>query len=157
MERESLGKQCASPLCQRPWCLSDSTQGAAAETVDRHTSARGGMPFWTTLPHKVTCKTYSYPISSPTSGKSPCPPSLPFKDSPPILRVSLQRTQAPAGSSQNGCKPLCRYWELNSEPLEKQSVLITPKPSLQPPHKIFFIPENKKTKNKSELAFQKRI
>jgi hypothetical protein len=32
----------------------------------------------------------------------------------------------------DGCEPLCGCWELNSEPLEEQSVLLTAGPSLQP-------------------------
>jgi hypothetical protein len=31
------------------------------------------------------------------------------------------------------CEPPCGCWELNSEPLEEQSVLLTAEPSLQPP------------------------
>ena len=30
------------------------------------------------------------------------------------------------------CEPLCGCWELNSGPLEEQSVLLTTEPSLQP-------------------------
>jgi hypothetical protein len=33
----------------------------------------------------------------------------------------------------HGCKPPCGCWDLNSEPLEEQSVLLTAEPSLQPP------------------------
>jgi hypothetical protein len=33
----------------------------------------------------------------------------------------------------DGCEPPCGCWELNSEPLEEQSVLLTSEPSLQPP------------------------
>jgi hypothetical protein len=32
----------------------------------------------------------------------------------------------------DGCEPLCGFWELNSEPLEEQSVLLSAEPSLQP-------------------------
>jgi hypothetical protein len=32
----------------------------------------------------------------------------------------------------DGCEPPCGCWELNSGPLEQQSVLLTAKPSLQP-------------------------
>ena len=32
----------------------------------------------------------------------------------------------------DGCEPLCGYWELNSGPLEEQSVLLTAEPSIQP-------------------------
>jgi len=31
----------------------------------------------------------------------------------------------------DGCEPPCGYWELNSGPLEEQSVLLTAEPSLQ--------------------------
>jgi hypothetical protein len=33
----------------------------------------------------------------------------------------------------DGCEPLCGCWELNSGPLEEQSVILTVEPSLQPP------------------------
>ena len=32
----------------------------------------------------------------------------------------------------DGCEPPCGFWELNSGPLEEQSVLLTAEPSLQP-------------------------
>jgi hypothetical protein len=32
----------------------------------------------------------------------------------------------------DGCEPPCGCWDLNSGPLEEQSVLLTPEPSLQP-------------------------
>jgi hypothetical protein len=32
----------------------------------------------------------------------------------------------------DGCEPPCGCWELNSEPIEEQSVLLTAEPSLQP-------------------------
>jgi hypothetical protein len=32
----------------------------------------------------------------------------------------------------DGCEPSCGCWDLNSVPLEEQSVLLTTKPSLQP-------------------------
>ena len=32
----------------------------------------------------------------------------------------------------DGCEPSCGCWELNSEPLEEQSVLLTAEPSFQP-------------------------
>ena len=32
----------------------------------------------------------------------------------------------------DGCESPCGSWELNSEPLEEQSVLLTTEPSLQP-------------------------
>ena len=35
-------------------------------------------------------------------------------------------------SITDGCEPPCRCWELNSEPLEEQPVLLTTEPSLQP-------------------------
>jgi len=37
----------------------------------------------------------------------------------------------------DGCEPPCGCWELNLGPLEKQSVLLTPEPSLQPSLSIF--------------------
>jgi hypothetical protein len=38
----------------------------------------------------------------------------------------------------DGCEPQCGYWELNSGPLEEQSVLSTAEPSLQPQH-LFYL------------------
>ena len=39
------------------------------------------------------------------------------------------------GVITSGCEPPCRCWDLNSGPLEEQSVLLPAEPSLQP--KIF--------------------
>jgi hypothetical protein len=36
----------------------------------------------------------------------------------------------------DGCEPPCGYWDLNSGPLEEQSVLLTTEPSHQP---LFFV------------------
>ena len=55
-----------------------------------------------------------------------------------ILSVCL-----PAGQKRapdliiDGCEPPCGCWELNSGPLEEQSVLLTAEPSLQPLRKFF--------------------
>ena len=38
----------------------------------------------------------------------------------------------PSNPITDGCEPSCGCWELNSRPLEEQSVLLTTKPSLQP-------------------------
>jgi hypothetical protein len=40
----------------------------------------------------------------------------------------------------DGCEPPCRCWDLNSGPLEGQSVLPTTEPSLQPPAHASFNP-----------------
>jgi hypothetical protein len=37
----------------------------------------------------------------------------------------------------DGCEPPCGCWDLNSGPLEEQSVLLTAETSLQPLHIIF--------------------
>jgi hypothetical protein len=37
-----------------------------------------------------------------------------------------------SGPITDGCEPPCGCWDLNSEPLEEQSVLLTAEPSLQP-------------------------
>jgi hypothetical protein len=37
----------------------------------------------------------------------------------------------------DGCEPPCGCWDLNSGPLEEQSVLLTAEPSNQPPHSVF--------------------
>jgi hypothetical protein len=45
---------------------------------------------------------------------------------------SLQTHQKRASDSiTDGCEPPCGCWELNSGPLEEQSVLLTTEPSLQ--------------------------
>jgi hypothetical protein len=43
----------------------------------------------------------------------------------------------------NGCEPPCGCWDLNSGPLEEQSVLLTAEPSLQ--HKDLKKKKEKKT------------
>ena len=40
----------------------------------------------------------------------------------------------------DGCEPPCGCWDLNSGPLEGQSVLLTTKPSLQPAFSFWFSP-----------------
>ena len=40
----------------------------------------------------------------------------------------------------DGCEPPCSCWELNSGPLEEQSVLLTTELSLQPPSLLFSCP-----------------
>jgi hypothetical protein len=41
-------------------------------------------------------------------------------------------------SITDGCEPPCGCWELNSGPLEEQSVLLTAEPSLQPRFYVLF-------------------
>jgi len=45
------------------------------------------------------------------------------------LHAHQKRTSDPI---TDGCEPPCGCWELNSGPLEEQSVLLTAEPSLQP-------------------------
>ena len=53
------------------------------------------------------------------------------------LFLSSDTQQKSASDSiTDGCEPPCGCWDLNSEPLEEQSVLSTAEPSLQP--LIFF-------------------
>jgi hypothetical protein len=40
----------------------------------------------------------------------------------------------------DGCEPPCGCWELNSGPLEEQSVLSTSEPSLQPCYRSIWLP-----------------
>ena len=40
---------------------------------------------------------------------------------------------------RDGCEPPCGRWDLNSAPLEEQSVLLTAEPSLQSPLLDFYI------------------
>jgi len=49
----------------------------------------------------------------------------------------LQTHQKRASDSiMDGCEPPCGCWELNSGPLEEQSVLLTTEPSLRPSYSI---------------------
>ena len=48
----------------------------------------------------------------------------------------------------DGCEPSCGCWELNSGPLEEQSVLLTTEPSLQPPAYLFLRQDTVYIKNK---------
>jgi hypothetical protein len=45
----------------------------------------------------------------------------------------LQTHKRASDPITDGCEPPCGFWELNSGPLEEQSVLLTVEPSLQPP------------------------
>jgi hypothetical protein len=49
-----------------------------------------------------------------------------------ILYLSLDILERVSDSITDGCEPPCGCWELNSGPLEEQSVLLTAEPSLQP-------------------------
>jgi hypothetical protein len=44
----------------------------------------------------------------------------------------LQTHQKRVSDLIDGCEPPCGFWDLNSGPLEEQSVLLTDEPSLQP-------------------------
>jgi hypothetical protein len=51
----------------------------------------------------------------------------------------------------DGCEPPCGCWDLNLQPSEEQSALLTAEPSLQPPYhnsllKIFFFRAPRKEK-----------
>ena len=54
----------------------------------------------------------------------------------------------------DGCEPPCGCWELNSGPLEEQTMLLTTEPSLQPQDFDFFICFSQLP---SCLVFSKRI
>jgi hypothetical protein len=47
------------------------------------------------------------------------------------LQIHQKRASDPIS---DGCEPPCGCWNLNSEPLEEQSVFLTTEPSLQTPH-----------------------
>jgi hypothetical protein len=49
-----------------------------------------------------------------------------------ILKLSSDTPEEGIRSHYNGCEPQRGCWELNSEPLEEQSVLLTAEPSFQP-------------------------
>jgi len=52
--------------------------------------------------------------------------------------LSLQTHQKRASDPiTDGCEPPCGCWDLNSGPLEEQSVLLTAEPSLQPISQIY--------------------
>ena len=56
----------------------------------------------------------------------------------------------------DGCEPPCVCWELNSGPLEEQSVLLTAEPSLQPPVTPFIrclTPAASQVCNSLQIAF----
>jgi len=48
------------------------------------------------------------------------------------LSLSSDTPEEGVRSITDGCEPPCGCWELNSGPLEEQSVLLTTEPSLQP-------------------------
>jgi hypothetical protein len=47
------------------------------------------------------------------------------------LLLSSDTPEEGIGSDTDGCEPPCGCWELNSGPLEEQSVLLTTEPLLQ--------------------------
>jgi hypothetical protein len=49
------------------------------------------------------------------------------------LLLSSDAPEEGIGFHADGCEPPCGCWELNSGPLEEQSVLLTAEPSLQLP------------------------
>jgi hypothetical protein len=48
------------------------------------------------------------------------------------LSLSSDTQKRASDPIKNGCEPPCGCWDLNSGPLEEQSVLLTTDPSLQP-------------------------
>ena len=54
-----------------------------------------------------------------------------------IIAVFRERASDPI---IDGCEPPSGCWELNSEPLKEQSVLLTTEPSLQPAESLFKLP-----------------
>jgi hypothetical protein len=57
----------------------------------------------------------------------------------------------------DGCEPPCGCWELNSRPLDEQSVLLTAEPSLQPPvpHIFkYYVPNVQSINIKLLMSFQ---
>jgi hypothetical protein len=55
------------------------------------------------------------------------------------LLLSSDTPEEGIDSITDGCEPSCGCWELNSGPLEEQSVLLTAEPSLQPPTNTVFL------------------
>ena len=55
------------------------------------------------------------------------------------LQTHQKRASDP---TTGGCEPPCGCWELNSGPLEEQSVLLTTEPSLQPQSKPLDLPNH---------------
>jgi hypothetical protein len=57
-----------------------------------------------------------------------------------LLHVHIHASQKRASDPFiDGCEPPCGYWELNSGPVEEQSVPLTTKPSLQPRKDLFLL------------------
>jgi len=65
-----------------------------------------------------------------------------------LLQTHQKRASDPI---TNDCEPPCGCWELNSGPLEEQSMLLTAEPSLQPQVLLFL------TKNKAKLTLLSQI
>ena len=49
-----------------------------------------------------------------------------------VHKAVFRHSRRASDPNTDGCEPPCGCWELNSEPLEEQSVLLTTEPSLQP-------------------------
>jgi hypothetical protein len=73
------------------------------------------------LPHELFNKKMSYRL--------PCP--NPFLKKYYLFYVYEYQKRAPDPIT-DGCEPPCGCWELNPEPSEEKSVLLTSEPSLQP-------------------------
>jgi hypothetical protein len=52
--------------------------------------------------------------------------------------MSSNTSEEASGPFADGCEPPCGFWDLNSGPLEEQSMLLTTEPSLQPLIFFFF-------------------
>ena len=55
----------------------------------------------------------------------------------PVANFRCTRRGRQISLRVGGCEPPCGFWDLNSGPPEKQSVLLTTEPSLQPAWLVF--------------------
>jgi len=64
---------------------------------------------------------------------------IPLSYPPPLFHFFFIMYTAPDPVT-DGCEPPCGCWDLNSGPLEEQSVFLTTEPSLQPCSYILYAP-----------------
>ena len=117
--------------------------------IDQHSPEEGTRPHFIT--YTVECDSIQVPLEHLIEGQmavwrdgsavksTDCSSKgSEFKSQHPHggLQPSLMRPDAlfqrASDLIMDGCEPPCGCWDLNSEPLEEQSVLLTAEPSLQP-------------------------
>jgi len=134
----------SSLLCAlNPWQRLSVIPGLLAKLYDETHQSQGGKEMKLECPQERLC-TYDH---------CSCPVGLVLGRSPLyffffffLKHLFIMYTSycflpayTPAGQKRapdliiDGCEPPCGCWELNSGPLEEQTVLLTSEPSLQPP------------------------